>query len=149
MRCGPKVVIMVLLLATPPATAQDLVPYRITNGAIEAPLTSEPGNPGRGRRIVADMERAPCLICHALPIPEEPDHGAVGPSLEGVGARLTPGQIRLRIVDPKAVDAASIMPSYYRADGFHRVQEQWRGKPIYTAQEIEDVVAYLSQLKDK
>lgn len=137
------------LLGSQPLLAQEMVPYRITNGAIEMPLTAEPGNPGRGRRIVADLAHVSCLICHALPIPEEPDHGAVGPSLVGVGSRYTAGEIRLRLVDPKALNPQSMMPSYYRVDGLERVQQVYRGKPIYSAQQIEDVVAYLAQLKDK
>jgi sulfur-oxidizing protein SoxX len=114
--------------------------------AMDRPLTDAPGNPGRGRLIVRDTARATCLICHSLPIPEEPDHGRIGPSLAGVGSRLTPAELRLRLVDPKAVNPDTIMPSYFRTEGLHRVAEGYRGQTIYTAQQIEDVVAYLSGL---
>lgn len=149
MSFGPKLLAIALLLAPPPATAESLVAYRIVNGSIEEPLTKEPGNPGRGRRIVADLDRVSCLICHALPIPEEPDHGAVGPSLIAIGSRMRPGELRLRLVDPKVANADTIMPSYYRVRDLHRVDARYRGQPIYTAQEIEDVVAYLTQIKDR
>lgn len=147
-RQASRLLAMALALAAAPAAAQGLVPYQVLNGAIDKPLAAEPGNPGRGRRIVADLDRVSCLICHALPIPEEPDHGAVGPSLIGVGGRMTAGEIRLRLIDPKVVNPASMMPSYYRTDGLNRVQGRYRGQPIYSAQELEDVVAYLAQLKD-
>lgn len=114
--------------------------------ALEKPLTDDPGNPGRGRLIVRDTARATCLICHSLPIPEEPDQGQIGPSLAGVGSRLTPGELRMRLVDPKAVNPDTIMPSYFRTQGLHRVAEAYRGQTIYTAQQIEDVVAYLAGL---
>jgi sulfur-oxidizing protein SoxX len=139
--------LLTAVLAVSPLAAEDLVSVRIANGAIDEPLTTSPGNPGRGRQIVRDMDRATCLVCHVMPIPEEPDHGAIGPSLVGVGSRFTPGQLRLRLVDPKALNPSTIMPSYYRIDGLYRVLASYRGKPIYTAQEIEDVVAYLASLK--
>jgi len=129
-----------------PGAAQDMVPYTIVDGEISEPLTREPGNPGRGKQIVVDINRATCLICHSFPLPD-PDHGEIGPPMAGIGTRMTPGQIRLRLVDPKAVNPDSIMPSYYRTEGLHLVLKQHEGRPIYTAQQIEDVVAYLVQLK--
>lgn len=129
------------------AASEDMVPYRIQEGAIPAPLTASPGNPARGRQIVRDLGHATCLICHAMPIPEEPDHGEIGPSLAGIGSRSTPGELRLRLVDPKALNPETIMPSYYRVDNLYRVWGPFRDRPIYTAQQIEDVVAYLTELK--
>lgn len=129
--------------------AEPLIVYRVVGDAIPEPLTETAGNPARGRQLVRDMGHVTCLICHALPIPEEPDHGAVGPPLAGVGSRATPGQIRLRLVDPKAVNPQSIMPSYYRVTGLNRVEAPYRDRPIYSAQQIEDVVSYLASLKDR
>lgn len=144
--------LLALLLATAAvsgvAVADDVIRYRVVDGAIMEPLTAEPGNPGRGRTIVRDMGRVTCLICHAMPIAEEPDHGGVGPPLSGVGARLSPGDIRLRIVDPKVLNPQSIMPSYYRIDGLNRVGAAYRGRTIYSPQEVEDVVAYLASLRE-
>lgn len=74
--------------------------------------------------------------------------GEIGPSLAGVGARLTPGQIRLRLVDPTLLNPAAVMPAYHRIDGLANVDARWRGRPVLSAQEIEDVVAYLVTLKD-
>src|SRR5690606_39700877 len=78
---------------------------------------TQPGNPVRGRQIVRDINNATCLICHAMPIPEEPDHGEIGPPLHGVGSRYTVEELRLRLVDPKAINPDTIMPSYFRAEG--------------------------------
>lgn len=113
---------------------------------IAAPLTAEPGNPGRGKLIVRDLERASCLICHAMPIPEEPDHGNIGPPLDGIGSRLTAPELRQRIVDPRAFNPDTIMPGYYRLADLRGVGAEWVGRTIYTAQEVEDVVAYLATL---
>lgn len=136
-----------LLVGLQPAAAQEPVGWRVEGLAIPEPLTATPGNPARGRQIVRDINNATCLICHAMPIPEEPDHGDIGPPLHGVGSRLTAGEIRLRIVDPKHVNPDSIMPSYHRTQGLYRVLAAYRGRPIYTAQQVEDVVAYLVSLR--
>ncbi|MBM9595490.1 sulfur oxidation c-type cytochrome SoxX [Roseitranquillus sediminis] len=133
------------LLAAGPALAQ-IAAYEIVEGAIPQPLTDSPGNPARGRQIVRDLDKATCLICHPMPIPEEPNHGQIGPSLTGVGARYTPGELRLRLVDPKALNPDTVMPSYHRGEDLYRVLDRFENKPIYSAQEVEDVVAYLASL---
>lgn len=73
--------------------------------------------------------------------------GDLGPSLAGVGSRLSAGQIRLRIVDAMRLNPDTIMPSYYRVDGLNQVAEAWRGKPVLSAQQIEDAIAYLQTLR--
>ncbi len=108
-----------------------------------------PGDPVRGERIVRDANNATCLICHALPIPDEPDPGDIGPPLHGVGSRYTAGELRLRLVDPKQFNPETVMPSYYRRDGLHRVAAEYEGQTIYRAQEIEDVVAWLLTLVEE
>ena len=109
-----------------------------------APLTTEPGDPAKGRNIV--RKQGLCLSCHVMPIPEEPDHGDIGPDLAGIGSRYQPAELRLRIVDPKILNAETPMPSFYKKD-LNRVMKSWEGKTILTAQEVEDVVAYLMTLK--
>ncbi len=132
-----------------PGTAQGhdgLVHYRIVNGAIPEPLSGQPGDPDRGRRIILDRDAGDCIVCHAMPLPQREFHGTVGPPLDGVGSRYTADQLRLRIVDPKAVNPQTVMPAYYKAEGLYRVLERYRGQPILTAQQVEDVVAYLLTL---
>ena len=129
------------------ATAADELPgYRVENLAIPESLTGRAGDPARGERIVRDPDRATCLICHAIPIEGEPDPGNIGPPLHGVASRYTAGELRLRLVEPKRLDPDTVMPSYYARDGLHRVAHEYRGRPIYSARDIEDVVAYLLTL---
>jgi sulfur-oxidizing protein SoxX len=121
--------------------------YPIVNSAIPEPLTDQPGDAERGRRIVLDREGGDCIICHAMPLPQRQFHGTIGPPLDGVGARYSAGELRLRLVDPKALNPDTIMPAYHRVEGLQRVHERRRGQPILTAQQIEDVVAYLLTLQ--
>ena len=128
--------------------AQDpLRPYTVVGGGISSSLTGMPGDPVRGRAIVVKREYT-CLLCHAGPFPEERFQGNLSPDLRGTGARWSAGQLRLRVVDAARLNPATIMPSFYRVDGLNRVAPAWRGKPILTAEQIEDVVAYLQTLRD-
>lgn len=120
----------------------------VEGGAIAASLTGAPGDPARGRAIVADRQRGLCLLCHAGPFPEERFQGNLAPDLAGAGSRWSEGQLRLRIVDARRLNPATIMPSYYRVEGLTRVAPAWRGRPVLTAAEIEDVVAFLATLRD-
>lgn len=136
--------------ATPPGAVAEagLRPYVVEGDAIPAPLTGTPGDAGRGRAVVADRQRGLCLLCHAGPLPEERFQGTLAPDLAGAGARWSEGQLRLRLVDGRRLNPDTIMPSYYRVDGLTRVGPGWRGKPVLTAEEIEDVVAFLATLRD-
>ena len=129
------------------ATAADEPPdLRGESFEIPEPLTGRPGNPARGERIVRDPDKATCLICHAIPIDGEPDPGNIGPPLHGVASRYTAGELRLRLVDPKRLNPETVMPSYYARDGLHRVASEYRGRTIYSASELEDVIAFLLAL---
>jgi sulfur-oxidizing protein SoxX len=39
------------------------------------------------------------------------------------------------------------MPAYFSTEGLARVAPQYRGRTIFTEQQVEDVVAYLATLK--
>ena len=121
------------------AGAQDSIP---------ASLTGARGDPARGRAIVTNRQLGLCLLCHSGPFPEERFQGNLAPDLAGAGKRWSEGQLRLRIVDSSRINPASIMPAYHRTEGLVRVGPAWRGKPILTAEQIEDVVAYLMTLRD-
>ena len=88
-----------------------------------------------------------CILCHSGPFPEEKFQGDLAPNFSGTGARWTEGQLRLRLVDASRLNPATIMPSYYRTDNLVRVGAAWRGKPILSAEQIEDIVAYLTTLR--
>src|ERR671930_262528 len=115
-------VALLLALALSGAAHSDdeLVYYRIVDSTIPEPLTAQPGDPERGRRIVLDRDGGDCIVCHAMPLPQREFHGTVGPPLDGIGSRSSAGALRLRLVDPKAINPATIMPAYYKVEGFHR-----------------------------
>ena len=137
MRLPAAVVTACCLVGT--AYAQDGIPNS---------LTGAKGDPARGRAIVANRQVGLCLLCHSGPFPEERFQGNLAPSLEGAGTRWSEGQLRLRIVDSGRINPATIMPAYHRTEGLVRVAPAWRGKPVLSAEQIEDVVAYLMTLKD-
>jgi len=128
----------VLLAAAGTAAANDSLPSSLSGAA---------GDAARGRNIVLDRHVGLCLLCHSGPFPEQSFQGDLAPSLAGVGARLSEGQIRLRIVDASRVNPKTIMPAYFRTEGLTRVAPAQRGKTVLTAQQIEDVVAFLVTLK--
>jgi L-cysteine S-thiosulfotransferase len=120
--------------------------YEIVGDAIPDSLTGSKGDPTVGRAIVLSRQST-CLLCHSGPFPEEKFQGNVGPDLTGAGSRWSEGQLRLRIVDAASLNPATIMPPFYRAKGLTRVHPAWRGKPILSAEQIEDVVAFLATLQ--
>ncbi|WP_395675775.1 sulfur oxidation c-type cytochrome SoxX [Inquilinus sp.] len=131
--------------AAAPAAAQ---PYAVEGDAIARPLTGQPGDPARGQALLADRQRSLCSLCHAGPFAPPHQQGTLAPDLQGIGARLSEGQLRLRVVDIKRLVPDSIMPSYTRTEGLARVAPAWQGKPVLAAAEIEDVIAYLATLRD-
>jgi sulfur-oxidizing protein SoxX len=140
---------LVLTLCAAPAFAQEgLRPFAVTGDAIPVSLTGEKGDAARGEKIVTNRQVGLCLLCHSGPYPQERFQGTMAPDLKGAGARWNEGQLRLRIVDASRLNPDTIMPPYYRIDGLTRVSPGFRGKPILTAEQIEDVVAYLMTLKD-
>jgi len=123
-----------------------LVGNAFAGDSIPASLTGAKGDPARGRAIVANRQVGLCLLCHSGPFPEERFQGGLAPDLRSA-ARLSEGQIRQRIVDSTKLNPQSIMPAYYRSEGLERVAPAYRGKTILSAEQIEDVVAYLTTLK--
>lgn len=119
----------------------------IANDTLPSSLTGTAGDAERGRKIVLDRHVGLCLLCHSGPFPEERFQGDLAPNLSGVGARLSAGQIRARIVDASRVNPNTIMPPYFRTENLQRVAPAYRGKTVLSAEQIEDVVAFLITLK--
>jgi len=143
------VVLAAAALYAAPGRADDaLRPYTVVGDAIAASLTGAKGDPARGKAIVLNRQVGLCLLCHSGPFPEERFQGNMAPDLKGAGSRWSEGELRLRLVDARKLNPETIMPPYYVVDGMNRVSRSFRGKPILTAEQIEDVVAFLATLKD-
>ncbi|MCK1722254.1 sulfur oxidation c-type cytochrome SoxX [Bradyrhizobium sp. 141] len=127
--------------------ADELARYTIIGDGIPASLTGSPGDAARGRSLVL-ARTTTCILCHSGPFPETRFQGDLAPDLAGAGNRWTVSQLRLRLVDASRFNAQTIMPSYYRNDGLVRVGRNFAGKPILSAAEIEDIVAFLATLGD-
>ena len=140
--------ILIALATGHGCSADELAQFMIVGNVIPGSLTGLPGDVARGRSIVLNRAVGLCLLCHSGPFPEERFQGTLAPDLKGAGARATEGQLRLRIVDASRLKPDTIMPPYYRVDGLERVAPAFQGKPILTAEQIEDVVAYLMTLRE-
>jgi L-cysteine S-thiosulfotransferase len=131
------------------ASAEEgLRPFTVVGDTIPASLTGAPGDAERGLKIVTNRQVGLCLLCHAGPYPQERFQGTMAPDLTGAGARWNEGQLRLRMVDAAKINPETIMPPYYRVDGLTRVAPGFRGTTILSAEQIEDVVAYLMTLRE-
>ena len=143
------VVLAVAVLCGAASRAEEpLRPYTIVGDAIPASLTGAKGDPERGKAIVLNRQVGLCLLCHSGPFPDERFQGNMAPDLKGTGSRWSQGELRLRLVDARKLNPDTIMPPYYVVDSMNRVARSFRGKPILTAEQIEDVVAFLATLKD-
>ncbi|MEM8950172.1 MAG: sulfur oxidation c-type cytochrome SoxX [Pseudomonadota bacterium] len=130
--------------------AEEAVAYEIVDEtSIPEPLTGKPGDPDKGRETFINRKLGNCLGCHAVTeLEAEPFHGEVGPPLDGVADRYEEGELRLQVVNAKVVNPDTIMPGFYVTEGLHRVAEKFEGKTILSAEEVEDIVAYLMTLKE-
>ena len=114
--------------------------------ALLFPVLAFAGDPLKGKEIALARVDGNCLLCHAIPGAERPA-GDIGPALDGVGRRLSLAAIRSLIVDASRFNPASVMPPYGRTEGLHSVAPQYRGKPLLTDEQIDDLAAFLATLK--
>ena len=105
------------------------------------------GDASAGAALVASRSQGLCVLCHALPGQPASSHGTVGPPLAGVGARLDAASLRQRLLAPERFNPDTVMPAYGRSDGLRQVASAWRGQPLLSAAQIDDVVAYLESLQ--
>ena len=129
------------------AAAFIAVAFVVVADGIPQPLTDVPGNAVRGRAVVVNRQQGLCLLCHSGPFDEEPAQGNLASNLSGTGSRFSAAQLRLRVADARRLDPAGLMPSMHRTDGLTRVAPAWQGQPVLSAQQVEDVVAFLQTLK--
>jgi sulfur-oxidizing protein SoxX len=127
----------------------NLANFRVVADGIPEAIGGITGDAERGRTLILGRESANCVLCHALPEPGVRFSGDLGPPLGGVAQSFSVAQLRLRVVDSMRVHPTTIMPSYYRIEGLDRVASPYRGKPILTVEQVEDIVAYLATLKNE
>jgi sulfur-oxidizing protein SoxX len=138
--------------------AAEIAPTAVNyeDGSVAQSLTGQPGNPAEGRKIVGSKKLGNCVACHAVSdLSDVPFHGEIGPMLDGAGDRWTQAELRGIVANAKMMFEGSMMPSFYKTEGFIRPGKAYTGKaaddsfgPLLSAQQIEDVVAYLSTLKE-
>lgn len=139
-------------------SAAEINPAKVAyeDGAVASSLTGKPGDPANGRMIVGSKSFGNCIACHEVTdLKDEPFHGEIGPMLDGAGDRWTEAELRGIVANAKIMFEDTMMPAFYKADGFIRPGNAYTGEaaddtfgPILTAQQIEDVVAYLITLKE-
>lgn len=124
---GASLLVLALVLAITPAAAT--------------------GDVARGAAIAASRQQGLCVLCHALPGQPAPFQGDIGPPLAGVGARLSPDELRQRLLAPERFNPETVMPSYGRTDGLLRVPPALRGQPLLSPAQVDDLVAWLASLR--
>lgn len=140
------------------AQASEVLPTAVsfTDGAVETSLTGVSGDAAKGREIVGSKKLGNCVACHEVSdLADVPFQGEIGPMLDGAGDRWSEAELRGIVANAKLMFEDSMMPSFYKTEGFIRPGKAYTGKaaddtfgPLLTAQQIEDVVAYLATLTE-
>lgn len=149
-----------LLTSTAMGMAEVVPPSDVAfeGGAVAASLTGVAGDPAAGRETMIDRGLGNCVACHeSTAMADVPWPGEIGPSLDGVGSRWSEAELRGIVANAKMTFEGSMMPSFYKVSGFVRPGKDYTGKaiaeeeiqPILSAQQVEDVVAYLMTMQDQ
>lgn len=147
------------LVATP-LIAGEVTPASVTfgeYGEIEQSLTGQPGDPESGALVMKNKSIGNCVACHQISaLDDTPFQGEIGPALDGAGDRWEEADLRGIVANAKQMFPGTIMPAYFKTEGFERPGNAYTGKapegdldPLLTAQQIEDVVAFLVAQKEQ
>ncbi len=132
------------------AVAAGPADYEIVDGGIPKALTDQPGNAENGREVAINRKLGNCLACHAVTkLSDQPYHGEIGPPLDGAATRWSEAELRLIVANSKKVFEGTMMPGFHTTEGLNRVAEKFEGKTILSAQDVEDVVAFLMTLNEE
>ncbi|MBU3259409.1 sulfur oxidation c-type cytochrome SoxX [Roseovarius sp. PS-C2] len=148
------------VLAAGSAMAEPVAPADVQfdeYGAVAESLTGQPGDPENGAMVMKTKSIGNCISCHEVTaLNDAPFHGEIGPTLDGVADRWSEAEIRGIVSNAKNTYPDTMMPAYYKVDGFVRPGNAYTGKapegpldPLLSAQQIEDVVAFLVTLKEQ
>lgn len=148
----------VVALSASSAWSESIAPsaVKFEEGAVATSISGVAGDPVEGRDIVTNKKKGNCVSCHtAEAYADIPFHGEVGPALDGAGSRWSEAELRGIVANAKMTFEGSIMPAFYKNSGYIRPGDAFTGKaapadlpPVLSAQQIEDVVAYLLTLTD-
>ena len=145
-------IVVGLMLASGATVAETVAPSDVafTDGAVMASLTGVAGDPAEGRKVFVNRKLGNCLACHMnADLNEHSFHGEVGPPLDGVGNRWEVAELRGIVTNAKMMFDGTIMPAFYQDSGYNRTLTKFEGKAILSAQQVEDIVAYLTTLTDE
>ncbi len=145
-RPGLTGLVSLFMLASSMPVAAESLDDMIVDDRIESRLTDQPGRVEAGRAVFVDRQTGHCLLCHAVVRIDEPFKGNVGPDLS-CGSPLSEAQLRLRLVDSTRINPQTVMPSYYRVEGLTQVANDYQGRPVLAAQQIEDLIAFVRSLR--
>ncbi|SDQ75960.1 sulfur oxidation c-type cytochrome SoxX [Pseudovibrio sp. Tun.PSC04-5.I4] len=152
MKAIAKTTVAAMLLFSGSAFAGVIAPddVQFVEATVSTSLTGQAGDPAKGRDWFANRKLGNCLACHANSnLSEEQFHGEIGPYLDGVASTYSEAELRAIVINSKAVfGEETIMPAFYRVSGLSRVAKKFKGKPILSAEQVEDIVAYLATLKE-
>ena len=119
------------------------------NGEVELALTGVAGDAASGRKLFMNRKKGNCLACHVnSEMAEQTFHGEVGPELDGVANRWGAAELRGILVNSKNMFEGTIMPAFYKDSGYNRILKKFDGKTILSAQEVEDLLAYVMTLRE-
>lgn len=126
-------------------------------GAVAASLTGVAGDAANGAVVAGSKSKGNCVACHEVSaLADVPFQGGVGPMLDGAGGRWSEAELRGLVANAKMTFEGTVMPAFYKVDGFIRPGDGYTGKapagalpPVLNAQEIEDVVAFLITLTEE
>ncbi len=123
---------------------------KFEDGAVTTSLTGVVGDPAKGKQWFVGRKLGNCLACHEnSDANEELFHGEVGPPLDGVADRWSEAELRGILANSKMMFENTIMPAFYNTTNPNRPLEKFAGKTILSAQQVEDILAYLLTLKEE
>ncbi len=118
-------------------------------GAVAVSLTGVAGDPANGAAVFKNRKKGNCLACHTnSDMMDQLFHGEIGPSLDGAGSRWSEAELRGLLTNAKNTFDGTMMPAFYVDMGFTRVLKKFDGRTNLTAQEVEDVLAYVQTLTE-